>query len=63
MKLKWLINRFTETDSIEVPITFTTTFDATGAEQLRNDLSQIQMWHNVCTFPTWILETLLEQNQ
>lgn len=42
MKLKWLINRFTETDSIEVPITFTTTFDATGAEQLRNDLSQIE---------------------
>lgn len=42
MKLKLIINRFVEADSIDVPINVTTTFDATGVTQLRNTMSQIE---------------------
>ena len=41
-QLKLIINRFVETDSIDVPINVTTTFDATGVTQLRSTIAQIE---------------------
>ena len=42
MKLRLIINRFVEVDSIDVPINYTTTFDASGVTQLKNTFSQIE---------------------
>lgn len=42
MKLRLIINRFAEVDSIDVPINVTTTFDSTGVTQLKNSIAQIE---------------------
>lgn len=42
MELKLIINRFAETDGIDVPINVKTTFDDTGTSKILNFLSQLQ---------------------
>ena len=40
------MNRYVDTDSIDVPVNFTTTFDATGVTQLRSTMAQIEATFN-----------------
>ena len=42
MELKLIINRFAETEGIDVPINVKTTFDASGMTQMKNAMNQME---------------------